>query len=184
MTSQVSSALVRAVTCPWPEWVQVPRASKPGAQKNQRVIVIGKANCKMIGTFFSQLAPQIYPTEVPQKTGMLENVQFWERVRRTSFSPQSSTPEKFSRVNPSWGLYSQPEVTHEILLLHSHFAECLYIGFCSHARGQADSQSAQLKREGASFAVLSPVRLFWKRRRLFHPPSLGHCSSPQMLTDG
>lgn len=115
---------------------------------------------------------------------MLENVQFWEEVRRTSFSPQSSTPEKFPKVNHSYSLCLQPEVTHEILLLNSHFAECPLISFCSHAREQADSQSAELQREGASFAVLSPVRLFWKRQCLLHPFSLGYCSSLEILTDG
>ncbi|KAF4792930.1 hypothetical protein TURU_117554 [Turdus rufiventris] len=60
--------------------MQVPGASKPGAQKNQRVVVIGKANCKMIGTFYSWLAPQIYHTEVPEKNAMLENVEFWEKA--------------------------------------------------------------------------------------------------------
>lgn len=100
----MSSAVLRAVTCPQPEWMQVPGASKPGAQKNQRVVVIGKANCKIIGTFYSWLAPQIYHTEVPEKNAMLENVEFWEKVRRTSFSPQSRTPEKFAKVNPSCSL--------------------------------------------------------------------------------
>lgn len=77
----------------------------------------------MVGTFFSKLALQTYLSEAPQKTSMLENVQLWERVKRMSFSPQSSTLEEFARVYHSQSLYS--EVNHASLLLNSHFAECL-----------------------------------------------------------
>ncbi|XP_074956624.1 uncharacterized protein LOC142060388 [Phalacrocorax aristotelis] len=62
------------------------------------------------------LALETYPSEDPQKTGMLENMQLWQRVRRTSFSPQSRTLEEFARVCHSWSLYSQPEETNTSFL--------------------------------------------------------------------